>query len=684
MTALVQQTVAAFMTHHQLLCDSIIGLETAAERQQYAMVVLLRLLTVALLQQRGWLGDRWYLQNQFGQSLQRGAQQFFLTVWQPLCFDGLANLEDNAALGFGRGLKDLGGPFLPHVLERQAAQQGGLGIADEPFAAILDWLGHDSWQFSSALPSDNQTITLPVLADVLESWVNQQTGLPYVTPQPVITYLCDRTINQCLLQQINAVTPQPVSQLSQFLQQPDAQTSAWLLHSLLPRLAVLDPACGSGKLLLALLQRLTQFVVRLIQRLPPGVPLPDWERDLSHQAESALTSAVQRQILSRNLYGVDLSPIALEIARAQLHWQLLVGQTQPQPLPDLGVNLVSGSALVGLIRVDDQSADPTSGADAAALQGNLLQPLAAQDYRAALTERRLSLERYRGQSELLAELAHLPASAQSDFLRQRLADIHQQVQPKLNLLLLREFSQKLGIRYRQPRQQPPKRLLTPADMADLRPVHWGYHFQEIIEDQGGFDVMVTLPPWGTLSPTVTGFCQAYDLLLKSQEITPEQFRQQRQTLLATHPALATAWDQYHSQCGYLTDYFRSADQYSHQGGAEKGNRPRLDWLFLEQCLNLLRPGGFGGLVLDQGFWHHDGAADLRDWLRDGTALDPVVCCRNTQGLFTQLPKKHQLCLVSFAKGGTTAQPVWSPPLETVTALVSWCADQADRPNALAM
>ncbi len=683
MTALVQRTVAALTAHHQLLCDSIIGLETGAERQQYAVVVLLRLLTVAMLQQRGWLGDRWYLQNQFGQSLQQGAQQFFLTVWQPLCFDGLADLGHNPAVGLGRGLKYLGGPFLPHALERQAAQQGGLGIADEPFAAILDWLGHESWQFSPELPSDNQTITLPVLADVLESWVNQQAGLAYVTPQPVVTYLCDRTLNQCLLQQINAVTAQPVSQLGQFLQNPDPPTSLWLLNSLLPRLAVLDPACGSGKLLLALLQRLTHFLVRLIQRLPPGVVLPDWVPDPA-EPEAVLVTAVQRQILSRNLYGVDQLPVALEIARTQLQWHLLATQSQPHPLPDLGVNLLSGNALIGLIRVDEQAADPASGSDAEARQGNLLQPLAAQDYRSALTQRRLSLERYRGQSELLAELAHLPASAQSDFLRQRLADIHQQVQPKLDLLLLREFSQKLGIRYRQPRHQPPKRLLTPEDMADLHPVHWGYHFQEIIEDQGGFDVVVTLPPWGTLSPTVTGFCQAYDLLLKSQGFTPEEFRQQRQDLLAKNSALGAAWEQYQSQCSYLTDYFRSADQYSHQRGAEKGNRPRLDWLFLEQCLNLLRPGGFGGLVLDQSFWQHDGAADLRDWLQAGTALDPVACCRNTQELFPQLSKKQQLCLVSFAKGGTTAQPRLSQPIETVAVLVAWCVDQADRPNALAI
>ncbi len=54
---------------------------------------------------------------------------------------------------------------------------------------------------------------------------------------------------------------------------------------------------------------------------------------------------------------------------------------------------------------------------------------------------------------------------------------------KLNQLLLDEFSVKLEIKYEaaQLKSKGKKRVLSIADMEQLKPFHWVYHFDKILQ-----------------------------------------------------------------------------------------------------------------------------------------------------------------------------------------------------------
>lgn len=108
-------------------------------------------------------------------------------------------------------------------------------------------------------------------------------------------------------------------------------------HSLrneLTTLRIVDPAVGSGGLLLACLDALLD-IDAACARILGG--------DLQHGGY--LWAEKARQFVTECLYGVDISADAVDIARLRLWLYLAVGQNQATALPDLGYNLRVGDSL---------------------------------------------------------------------------------------------------------------------------------------------------------------------------------------------------------------------------------------------------------------------------------------------------------------------------------------------------
>jgi hypothetical protein len=101
---------------------------------------------------------------------------------------------------------------------------------------------------------------------------------------------------------------------------------------------VLDPACGSGAFLIHTLEYLLRERQRVEREIAlvtsgKGVDLFEFKPD----------DAI-RSILSANIFGVDINPASVEIARLAL-W--LHTAKSDQPLTNLDANIVTGNSLVG-------------------------------------------------------------------------------------------------------------------------------------------------------------------------------------------------------------------------------------------------------------------------------------------------------------------------------------------------
>lgn len=115
-------------------------------------------------------------------------------------------------------------------------------------------------------------------------------------------------------------------------------------------LQVLDPSCGSGSFLNAAYQYLLNW--------HRGTYLQDREKYGSFLHRNQLTMERRKEILTKNIFGVDLDAQAIEVAKLSLLLNVLEGET-PEPkrkqatlvkdllLPNLDRNLQCGNSLLG-------------------------------------------------------------------------------------------------------------------------------------------------------------------------------------------------------------------------------------------------------------------------------------------------------------------------------------------------
>ena len=106
-------------------------------------------------------------------------------------------------------------------------------------------------------------------------------------------------------------------------------------ESALLSLKVIDPACGSGHFLLAAARRIAEVIMK--QKAFMGAPAPVEYRKTLHD------------VISHCIYGVDLNPMAVELARMAL-W--LEGVAENKPLSFIDHHLKVGNSLLGVMDLD--------------------------------------------------------------------------------------------------------------------------------------------------------------------------------------------------------------------------------------------------------------------------------------------------------------------------------------------
>ncbi|MEM7067186.1 MAG: hypothetical protein AAF572_28980 [Cyanobacteria bacterium P01_B01_bin.77] len=628
------------------LSDSITGIDNSCDRRWYAAVLLQRLIIIHILQRRGLLDNNiWYLHNQLGHSQQQQQDIFFQQVLQPLFTQGFAlpALERPRGVSWIGQVPYLGDVFYTHPLEQRYAQ---INIADAPFESILVWFESPLWQRVSNCWMTN-TIGL-AFEQILTDGDLQNIGA-MAEGQGIC---CDLVINQLMLRQLNLEAGPSAPDFWDILFCGQANHLRQLVQTILPQFSVLDPACGVGTLLIELQHRLVDIYSILIGQLghSPHSQLDIWLKGV--QTENAsLLQTIYRRIFKQGLYGVDINPAIVDSARLQLLLGLVaIAQhvNDVEPLPNLDFNIFKGNSLVGFIRVDEAGFDRLRATETL-LQGNLLQPLAAENYRTILSEKNIALEHYRSRAYLLEELQQgIPHYAQLEFFREQINQLDAQAQAKLNELLLVEFSQTLGIQFRAAQlvQAPRKRLLGIEDIVELKPFHWGYHFNHILERTHGFSVIISRPPQGIFRPTAQEFFQQFCDLTHKKNLDVRTFKTAKRSLLNADPNVAKAWLFYQSQHSLMTDYFYRSPHYDHQSPLLKGKRQRTQlrkhWLFMERCFNLLAPQGICGLIVSNDIKDSPRGMALRSLLETQTEGD---MCMSLPGV----PQDIDRCFLWFYK-----------------------------------
>ena len=211
----------------------------------------------------------------------------------------------------------------------------------------------------------------------LNPYARKDSGSFY-TPQELVDLIVDRTLKPLAEERLTAFKEKVAELRSD--RRPKVQREAEL-RSLDPAeavldLKVLDPAMGSGHFLVTAVDFLSDYIADLIEYVPvvPGwldgpyeSPLvgriaairsdilrrageSDWVMDEAQLTDQAI---IRRMVLKRCIYGVDKSPLTVELAKVSL-W--LHSFTVGAPLSFLDHHLRCGDSLLGL-SVTEATAD---------------------------------------------------------------------------------------------------------------------------------------------------------------------------------------------------------------------------------------------------------------------------------------------------------------------------------------
>jgi hypothetical protein len=174
----------------------------------------------------------------------------------------------------------------------------------------------------------------------------RKAGGVYYTPQYIVDYIVEQTVGKL----IEGKKPTDVEKIK-----------------------IVDPACGSGSFLIGAYQRLLtwygQYYKPKFDELSAIAGSNEYNNKQRNDAvkernklpltpDGALTSALKKQILLNNIYGVDIDSQAVEVTKLSLLLKCMEGETQSsinaemrfgeRVLPTLDNNIKSGNSLIDL------------------------------------------------------------------------------------------------------------------------------------------------------------------------------------------------------------------------------------------------------------------------------------------------------------------------------------------------
>lgn len=321
----LEQRVAA-------LAESLQGIPPA-DRAELALLATSRLLFLSFVQAKGWLnGDHAFLANRFDECM-AGGGGFHQRVLLPLFFGTLNTpwgRRAAAARRFGRVPFLNGGLFTRTTLERRHSRAR---LADEPLGELFAQL-LSAYRFSAREERDRWSevaIDPEMLGRAFESLMaarERRVSGAFYTPQALVVHVADRALAAALGDA--PLDADVVRSVMEGVHVASGETS--VLAERLRELTILDPACGSGAFLVHILERMT-----LLYRAT---------------GDTRSTALIRRDVLARQLHGVDVNPTAVWLCELRLWLSVVIDSEETRvsavpPLPNLDWNVRVGDTLGG-------------------------------------------------------------------------------------------------------------------------------------------------------------------------------------------------------------------------------------------------------------------------------------------------------------------------------------------------
>ena len=436
--------------------------------------------------------------------------------------------------------------------------------------------------------------------------------------------------------------------------------------------SVLDPAMGSAHFLTAALDVMADRYAVFLAEVTgiPGVKdqFDALRRgDLPGVRQPEDGDLLRRLILKRCIYGVDVSPMAVEVANVTLWLKSFVPGLA---LSWLDGNLKCGDALVGVadpsvvgVVRQRRRRGPTrrqQGLEATAppAAATLLASGPVQDAmgRAAAIQRDIASIPDRTPEEVGR------SEARADDLREVTDGLRAvfdlwAAEP-LGLAGARDALQTVTAGLLAGGTETPRAAREPlaaarAKAAQHRFFHWPLEFPSIFhrkqlgsgeDDRPGFDVVVGNPPWDEVTIEELAFYALRDPGLRSVPLDSDR-KQRVAELDALHPDWRGEFDELKQRLATDRGFFSRDGGYQLQGVGDTD----LYQLFCERYTHLVRDGGRLGVVLPRSAFVTQGAAGFRRWLFAETTVQNIDYLLNTGQWAFSMEQRYTIALLAMQR-----------------------------------
>lgn len=380
-----------------------------------------------------------------------------------------------------------GGLFRPDVSESRLK----ISMTKKNWEEIFDFLNSYHWIIEEVKTTDvdeEKILTPEILGHVYERSVvewehsffkkvaedatqkseRKKKGV-YYTPEDVTEFITKNTLEPYTSGN---------GDFNDFLQ----SASKLALREVLKRLdciRILDPACGSGAFLIKAAEILLQYKRRILHRL--------YESDDFYKTKL--------NIITKNIYGVDILEGAAEIAKLRL-WLWLISDLevghQIDPLPNIEYNVRVGDSLVGWLneKIEQSSVHTPLESVEGIFMGLVVYAQTEKKVEFEKAKKLLDSRRRRDYIEayyILHTIYSKEHGPQAESLRKVIETIRESIYEKVTPVYLKYKLRKVS-------QSKQTGIIK---FSELKPFHWSIDFGHIIMD-GGFDIVIGNPPYGNL------------------------------------------------------------------------------------------------------------------------------------------------------------------------------------------
>jgi hypothetical protein len=424
-------------------------------------------------------------------------------------------------------------------------------------------------------------------------------------------------------------------------------------------LKVADIACGSGAFLCAALEKMGEYLAI--------IRMGDEDRPTDEQLREA-----KRDVLLHCIYGVDLNPMALELAKFSL-W--ITASLPDMPLSFLDHKLKFGNSLIGATSAVLKSGIPIEaykevGSDNKETSKWLrdkvkkeLSSLAKGGFQSTLDLRVEivdSTEDIQAYIELLNNEQETPEEVEA--AENEYYTIKKHLQHGIEWRLADAwtasfFIEKTDLQKAYPTNETLYNLRNglPVNEILLKEIeeissqyhffHYHLEFPEVFE-KGGFDCLLGNPPWEKIQPEEVKFFSG-----KKQAISDSKGSHRKkllQQLELDEPTLFLDWQFYKNQIELFSKFIKNSQLYDL---VSKGNLNTYG-LFLDKSIQITNNASKWGLIVPSGFATDDTYKTIFSYCVEHNLLEKIIDYENRNKLF-DAESNLRFVLLTFAKSKIT-------------------------------